>query len=143
MISIKGKRIAALDVGMVRIGVAVCDERHIVVSTRPVVMNDENVWSALNERFRQDRIDLVLVGIPERHDGVETPIIVKIRTFIDQLREHVALPIVEVDEAFSTARARETMTAIGTSKKRRSAKGTKDQMAAAVILQEFLHENRT
>ena len=38
---LEGRRIAALDVGMARIGVAVCDEMHIVVSTRPVILNDE------------------------------------------------------------------------------------------------------
>ena len=135
-----GKRIAALDVGMARIGVAVCDERHIVVSTRPVVNQDADVWTNLNRRFTEDRIDLVLVGIPELHDERETEIIRQIRTFIDELKSRVALPVYEVDEAFSTQKALHMMKAVGTSKKRRSTKGTKDQMAAAIILQDVLNE---
>lgn len=137
-----GKRLAALDVGMARIGVAVCDEMHLVVSTRPVVVNDDSVWTVLKERFAADRIDAVLVGVPRRHDDAETEIITKILDFISELRQRLSLPVYDVDEAFSTQKAQEMMRRIGTSKKRRSTKGTKDQMAAAIILQEVLEEIR-
>jgi len=137
-----GKRLAALDVGMARIGVAVCDEMHLVVSTRPVIQNDENVWQMLKDRFASDRIDAVLVGVPRRHDDAETEIITKILNFINALREHISQPVYDVDEAFSTQKAQDMMRQIGTSKKRRSTKGTKDQMAAAIILQEVLEEIR-
>ncbi|MBI2793204.1 MAG: Holliday junction resolvase RuvX [Ignavibacteria bacterium] len=135
-----GKRIAAIDYGEARIGVAVCDERHIVVSTRPVITNDEKVWEALASRMDTDRIDVVLVGVPRRLDDSSSDIIKHIEQFILELRRRIFLPVFEVDESFSTMKARELMLSVGVKKKRRSAKGTKDAMAAAVILSDVLEE---
>lgn len=137
---IRGKRLAALDYGEARIGVAVCDEMHIVVSTRPVINNDATMWDVLMRRLQDDRIEVVLVGVPRKHDDTSTPIIESIERFITALRERTDRPVVEVDEAFSTQRAREQMLRAGTSKKRRSTKGTKDQIAAAIILQDVIDE---
>lgn len=137
---IRGKRLAALDYGEARIGVAVCDEMHIVVSTRPVINNDATMWDVLMRRLQDDRIEVVLVGVPRKHDDTSTPIIESIERFITTLRVRTDRPVVEVDEAFSTQRAREQMLRAGTSKKRRSTKGTKDQIAAAIILQDVIDE---
>lgn len=136
----RGKRIMALDYGDARIGVAVCDELHIVVSTRPVIPNDANVWDVLARRMADDRIDLVIVGVPRRVDDTTSPIIERCEKFIVDLRERTSIPVMETDEAFSTQRAHEFMRSSGMSKKRRQQKGTKDAVAAAVILNDFLKE---
>jgi len=137
----RNKRIAALDYGNARIGVAVCDEMHIIVSTRPVIVNDAHVIKALQDRFAMERTELVLVGIPALvQEETETDIIREIRAFIARLRESISIPILETDEAFSSKRAREMMFSTGMKKKRRREKGTKDQLAAAIILKDFLSE---
>lgn len=132
----------ALDFGKARIGVAVCDEMHIVVSTRPVITNDETVWEQLQERVSRDQIQIVAVGVPRRVDDQTTEIIADIERFIEELRQRIRLPVIEVDEAFSTQRALEVMRSTGMRKKKRSTKGTKDQLAAAVILQDLIDEHR-
>ncbi len=139
---IEKKRIAALDYGLARIGMAVCDEFHISVNTRPVIPNNEQMWEILLDQLRRDRIDLVLVGVPFKLDGTSSPIIEAIQTFIAELRTRIQIPVVEVDESFSTSRAREIMLGSGMKHKRRSTKGTKDAVAAAVILSDFLEEQR-
>lgn len=141
-VDLQGKRIMALDVGTVRIGVAVCDELHITVSTRPVIANDSRVFETIKERIITDRVQVVAVGVPRKVDDTSSPIIETIERFIQDLRLHVTIPVMEVDEAFSTQRAHAVMRASGVSKKRRQTKGTKDQVAAAVILQELLNEIR-
>lgn len=138
--AIRGKRLLALDYGDARIGVAVCDELHIVVSTRPVINNDATMWDVLLRRLADDRIDVVIVGVPRKLDDTSSPIIERILAFINELKQRTDRPVYDVDEAFSTQRARELMISSGTSKKRRSAKGTKDQVAAAIILQDLLNE---
>lgn len=138
--SLSGKRIMALDVGTVRIGVAVCDELHITVSTRPVIANDASVIQSIQQRIATDRIDLLLIGVPRKVDDVTSPIIETIERFIADVRQHVSIPVVEVDEAFSTQHALSVMRSTAMSRKRRHTKGTKDQVAAAVILREFLDE---
>ena len=141
-LAVSGKRLAALDYGEARIGVAVCDEMHIVVSTRPIIKNDSKMWDVLLERLDDDRIDVVLVGVPRRHDDATTAIIEKIITFIKELQHRTVRPVIEVDEAFSTQRAKEIMLKGNVRKKRRAQKGTKDVFAAAVILQDVLEELR-
>jgi putative Holliday junction resolvase len=137
-----GKRIAALDFGLARIGMAVCDELHISVNTRPVVDNDDRMWEELMARLQADRVDVVLVGVPRRVDETSSPIIEHIERFIAELRQRTARTVIEVDESFSTKRAHELMRVTGVKKKRRATKGTKDAMAAAIILQDFLDEHR-
>ncbi|CAN5480383.1 Holliday junction resolvase RuvX [soil metagenome] len=140
-LTVRGKRLAALDYGNARIGVAVCDEMHIVVSTRPVINNDANVLKVLSDRFAMERTDVVLVGVPKLvQEDAETDIIKEIRVFIERLRETLSIPVLETDEAFSSKRAREMMFSTGMKKKRRREKGTKDQLAAAIILKDFLSE---
>jgi putative transcription antitermination factor YqgF len=105
-----------------------------------VINNDATMWDVLMRRLQDDRIEVVLVGVPRKHDDTSTPIIESIERFITALRVRTDRPVVEVDEAFSTQRAREQMLRAGTSKKRRSTKGTKDQIAAAIILQDVIDE---
>ncbi len=141
--SLRGKRLCALDVGMKRIGVAVCDEMHIVVSTRPVIDNTPMAMDVLRDRLASDRIDVLIIGVPRHHDERITPIIEAIQQFIERVRQSVSLPVFEADEAFSTKEARSIMVASGVKKKKRQTKGVKDQMAAAVILRDVLEEVRS
>lgn len=136
-------RICALDFGEARIGVAVSDEYGITVNTRPVIENNKDVFRKLLERFSADRIGLIIVGVPHRHDGSQSHIVQKIEEFIVELRKHTPLKVIEVDESFSTKRAFHTMKLASVSKKRRITKGTKDAFAAALILQDYLEEKRT
>jgi putative Holliday junction resolvase len=141
--SLRGKRIMALDYGDARIGVAICDELQIVVSTRPVILNDDAVWTTIERRIQDDRINMIVVGVPRRHDDTSSPIIERCVQFIMHLRERTGIEVVEMDEAFSTQRARDIMRSSGMSKKRRQLKGVKDQVAAAVILRDFIEEQGT
>ncbi|MCX6140243.1 MAG: Holliday junction resolvase RuvX [Candidatus Kapabacteria bacterium] len=138
-----GKRLCALDFGLRRIGVAVCDEMHIVVSTRPVIENTPDVLQKLVACFSADRTEVVIVGVPRHHDDRVTPIIETIERFVTELRLHTSLPVYEADEAFSTKEARSIMIATGVKKKKRQTKGVKDQMAAAVILRDVIDEVRS
>jgi len=140
-VDIAGKRIMALDYGRARIGVAVCDPMHIVISTRTIIENRPPVEAAVAERIAYERAEVVLVGVPLLHDGRVTEMIEEIRAFVTRLRAMVSVPVVEVDEAFSTKAARSVMMSVGLSKKRRAEKGKKDVVAAAVMLRDFLEEH--
>lgn len=130
----------ALDYGEKRTGVAVCDEMHIVVSSRPVIATDEHLVERIIKQVELDRVQVLVVGVPEHHDGRMTPIIEKILAFVEVLRQRQPLPVFTFDEAFSTRDARSVMVASGMKRKKRQTKGVKDQVAAAVILQRVLDE---
>ncbi|MDZ4746350.1 MAG: Holliday junction resolvase RuvX [bacterium] len=134
-----GKRIAVLDYGDARIGVAVCDEMHIVVSTRPAIENrQDTVWDELEKRLHDDRVDVVMVGVPWLEDGRITPIIERIGVFVEEFKKRIPISVYEIDESFSTKRAFEVMRSSGMRKQQRHAKGKKDEVAAAVLLRDFL-----
>ena len=137
---IRGRRLMALDYGLSRTGVAVCDDMHIVVSSRPVLTTDEHLVENVLRQAGADRIDVIIVGVPEHHDGRVTPIIEAIYAFISALSAQTELTVVTADEAFSTKDARAIMVSAGMKKKKRQTKGVKDQVAAAVILQRVLDE---
>ena len=139
---LRNERIAAFDYGNKRIGVAVCDEMHITVGTRPFITNDENVWDAILKMIETERVAAIIVGVPRHHDDRETEIIKTIEEFIKELKTKVPIPVLEMDEAFSTQRAQALMRVTGSSKKRRSQKGRKDEVAAAIILQDYLQEHQ-
>ncbi len=137
---IQGKRLMAIDYGQRRAGVAVCDEMHIVVSSRPVIESDEHLVDHVLHQAATDRIEVIIVGVPEHHDGRITPIIEAIYAFIGNLSARANVPVVTADEAFSTRDARAIMVSSGMKKKKRQTKGVKDQVAAAVILQRVIDE---
>lgn len=141
--SLVNKRLCALDFGLRRIGMAVCDEMHIVVSTRPIIENTSDVFQKLTDCFAADRTEAVIVGVPRHHDDRITPIIETIEKFVTELRIHTSLPVYEADEAFSTKEARSIMIATGVKRKKRQTKGVKDQLAAAVILRDVIDEVRS
>lgn len=138
--SLVGKRIMALDYGQRRIGVAVCDEMHILVSTRDVLENTTSTVQELLDRLQRERIEVLVIGVPQHHDDRTTPIIQEIMEFIERVRLACPLPVYAVDEAFSTKEARLRMVHSGMKQKQRRAKGVKDQFAAAIILETLLNE---
>lgn len=141
--SLRGCRLMTLDYGQRRIGVAVCDELHVVVSTRPVVDNTASLFDDLRAIIERERTQVLLVGVPRLHDERTSPIIQEIEQFIVRLRGAVTIPVFEIDEAFSTKEARQIMVRSGMKQKKRQTKGVKDQVAAAVMLASVLEEVRT
>ena len=131
-------RMAALDVGDARIGVAISDElglttRGIGVVERRGGAHDLDAVARLLAPYAPERL---VVGLPLNMDGSEGPQAAKVRRFAERLREHVAVPIDLWDERLTTVEAEETIRATGT--KRRGRRGLVDQVAAAGILRSYL-----
>ncbi|MFC2130982.1 RuvX/YqgF family protein [Bacteroidota bacterium] len=97
-------------------------------------------WDELINIINKENVRAVVVGIPYRHDDKTTELIEEIEGFIDKLKEKSRLDIYTYDEAFSTHRAVDTMLQIGKKKRQRARKGSKDLIAAAIILRDFLEE---
>lgn len=140
--ALRGKRIGALDYGQKRIGFAVADELHIIASPRGFFANGNPVTlkSELQSAFERERLEALIVGMPIQHDDTETPMMQEIRGFIDFLEQTFSLPVYIVDEAYSSREAMSTMIHSGKKKKHRAEKGRTDEVAAALILREFLRE---
>lgn len=138
--ALHGKRIGALDYGQKRIGFAVCDELHIIASPRGFFASTLNLMSELQIAFERERVGAIIIGMPFQHDDTETAMMREIHAFMEELRAHTTLPMFVVDEAYSSREARQTMIRSGKKKSHRAEKGRTDEVAAALILREFLRE---
>lgn len=131
-------RIAALDVGDARIGVAVCDElglttRGIGVVRRRGGIKDLEAVASLVAPYAPE---LLVVGLPFNMDGTEGPQAAKVRRFAARLTEHGGYPIELWDERLTTVEAESVMREAGVRHRRR--KQLVDQVAAASILRSYL-----
>ena len=138
---IKGLRLAGIDFGLARLGVAVCDEYHVTVT--PVCVLDpreESFWTKLITLLTEKAVKALVIGLPIPQNNAQTELMDIIRNFGNELQSKTGLVVYYHDESFSSKRAAETMVSIGKKKKDRRTKGALDRVAAAVILRSFLEE---
>ncbi len=134
------ERIVCLDIGDVRIGVAVSDPAGIIASPVEVIRRvgwgpDVRKIKAICDRYETDRI---LSGLPLNMDGSEGFQAQKVREFCRQL-ENAGLRVVFQDERLSTVTAEDVLLEGGLSRGGR--KQVVDKVAASVILQQWLETN--
>ena len=131
------KRILALDIGDVRIGIAVSDPTRTIATPVEVLRRvgwgpDTRRIKALCERYETDE---VLSGLPLNMDGSEGFQARKVRDFCAQL-EKAGLTVLFQDERLTTVVAEDALLEDNMSREDR--KSTVDKVAAAVILQQWL-----
>ncbi|RZJ36252.1 MAG: Holliday junction resolvase RuvX [Flavobacterium sp.] len=131
-------RILAIDYGIKRTGLAVTDPLQIIASGLTTVAS-ENIFDFLKEYFSREEVSKVLVGEPRQMDyspSESAPIIEK---FVEKFRETFPqMKVVRVDERFTSKLAFDAMLKSGISKKKRADKGLVDEIAATIMLQDYL-----
>lgn len=134
------ERLLALDIGGRRIGVAVSDELGMIAS--PVATIDARGDIAADLRTLIDRFDArrIIVGLPIGMSGKEGPQATEVRAVADKLGDQLSIEIVYSDERLSSAVANQALIGQGTRREKR--KQHIDAMAAAVILQGYLDNQR-
>lgn len=135
------ERIVCLDIGDVRIGVAVSDPTGSIAAPVEVIRRvgwgpDVKKIREICDRFETNRI---LSGLPLNMDGSEGFQAAKVRDFCRQL-EAAGLNVVFQDERLSTVSAEEALLEGGMSRQNR--KQIVDKVAASVILQQWLDSVR-
>jgi putative holliday junction resolvase len=136
-------RFMGLDVGEVRIGVALSDETGLVA--RGLTSLQRVSWKrdleALKEVVEENQVGQIVVGHPLNLDGSQGPQADKIADFVGRLREVTAIEISLWDERLSSSSAERVLVEGGV--KRRKRKQIIDKLAAVIILQNFLdHRGR-
>ena len=136
------ERIVCLDIGDVRIGVAVSDPTGTIATPVEVIRRvgwgpDVRTISGICERYETNRI---LSGLPLNMDGSEGFQAQKVRAFREQL-EHSGFHVMFQDERLSTVSAEDAL--IEGNVSRIGRRQVVDKVAASVILQQWLdlHQN--
>jgi putative holliday junction resolvase len=134
-------RILCIDYGGKRTGIAVTDPLKIIATALTTIETKELI-PFLKKYFSQEQVELVLIGMPKNWDDSDTHATPLVQQAIGKLKkEFPAIPIKEVDERYTSKLASQAMIAMGMKKKQRQVKGNVDQIAAAIMLQEYLNAN--
>ena len=131
-------RILAIDYGIKRTGIAVTDELQIIASGLTTIPS-ETAIAFLIDYFSKENVSKVIIGEPKQMNGdpsESTPIIEKFVTAFKTAFPE--MQIVRVDERFTSKMAFKTMIDSGLKKKQRQNKGLVDEIAATILLQDYL-----
>lgn len=141
----------ALDVGQVRIGLAIGEENSSFVFGRGYITRHTTKTkladdiALIKEKVLDYCADTLVLGLPLRQDGEDSQQTKNVRDFAKALQdafsidsEVKAVEIVFQDERYSSKVAEQHLRSSGLSKKNRREKGLVDEAAAKLILESYL-----
>lgn len=128
----------ALDVGSVRVGVAISDPSATIARPLCVLPRGELDGPAhrLSALIEEHGVDEVVVGLPRTMRGEDGPMALAMRVIAAHLHEVLPARVSVFDERLTTVAARRTVAGHG--RKRYGDRGAMDEIAAAIILQNYL-----
>jgi putative Holliday junction resolvase len=131
-------RLLAIDYGIKRTGIAVTDELQIIASGLTTVDSKE-LLVFLKNYFAKEQVAKVLVGEPKQMNGQPSESAPLVDAFVLAFQQQFPeIPVERVDERFTSKRAFQTMIDSGLKKKQRQNKGLIDEIAATILLQDYL-----
>ena len=132
-------RILAIDFGKKRTGIAVTDELQIIASGLTTV-NTDDLIPFLKEYISKNQVELFLVGKPKQMNNTDSESEALILPFLKKLENQIPkIPLLRIDERFTSKIAFQTMIDGGLNKKQRINKALVDEISATIILQSYLY----
>lgn len=131
-------RILAIDYGMKRTGIAVTDELQIIASGLTTIPS-ETAIAFLKDYFAKEKVCKVLIGEPKQMNGQPSESTEIIEKFVSKFKkEFPEMSLERSDERFTSKMAFQTMIDSGLNKKQRQNKALIDEIAATIMLQDYL-----
>ena len=133
----------SVDYGDSRTGLAVCDPGEVLATPLKPQIEEKamaKVAARICEAAREQRAELIVVGLPRNMDGTEGESAQNAREIGALLEESTGLPVEFVDERGTTITAHGYLNDTNTRGKKR--KAVVDAVAATVILENFLEKRR-
>ena len=131
-------RILAIDYGMKRTGLAVTDPLKIIANGLTTVESPRLI-NFLKDYFKKEQVEMMIVGEPKNWDDSDTHATPLVKKIVEKLKkEFPNVPITMVDERFTSKMASRAMIDMGMKKMQRRNKALIDEIAATIMLQEYL-----
>jgi putative Holliday junction resolvase len=131
-------RIIAIDYGGKRTGLAVTDPLKII-ATGLTTVNSIEMIPFLKQYFLKEEVELIIIGEPKNWDESNTHATSLVASAIRKLqKEFPDIPLKTVDERYTSKLAKQAMIDMGMKRKARQNKRTVDEIAATIMLQEYL-----
>ncbi|MCM1490386.1 MAG: Holliday junction resolvase RuvX [Muribaculum sp.] len=131
-------RLLSIDYGRKRCGIAVTDTLKICANGLTTVRTCD-LMSWLKEYCNKEAVEKIIVGLPKKMDGTDSESARYIEPFIKQLQKEIPGQTVErYDERFTSTLAHKAMIEGGMKKMARRNKDLVDEIAATIILNDYL-----
>jgi len=131
-------RIAAIDYGLKRIGIALSDAGKKIAFPLDTVEGGKGSIEHIKKAFgdKLASIEEILVGFPLLLSGKEGEMAVAVRKFAAELEQSLGLPVRLIDERFSSKIADQSLSELQLNRKERSR--MVDTTSAVMLLQAYL-----
>lgn len=131
-------RLIGIDVGKKRCGLAQTDLLKTISSPVGTFSPDEIIIK-ISQIVEKSPVEAFVVGWPLTPNGEEGSATQMVQEFINRLHKiHRDIPVIKIDERYTSVQAKDVMFEIGIPKKKRRQKERVDRIAAALILQNYL-----
>ena len=133
-------RYLAIDYGLRRTGLAICDAAETIASPVATFEGQKRLIERIAELIDAENVEAVVLGLPLNMDGsesVQTKLVLK---FAEQLRGHLKIPVHLQDERLSSFGAEQKLASANFTKGKM--KRRLDAVAAAEILEAFLEQRK-
>jgi putative Holliday junction resolvase len=132
-------RIICIDYGGKRTGIAVTDPLQII-ATGLTTIETKDFIKFLKEYFSKEEVEKIIIGMPLNMDDTPTHATPLVQQAIRQLHKHFPqIPVETVDERYTSKMAKDAMFEMGLKKKQRRDKKLVDEIAATIMLQEYMN----
>jgi putative Holliday junction resolvase len=133
-------RIISIDYGAKRTGLAVTDPLQII-ATGLTTVESKLLIPFLKDYFAKEEVELIIIGEPKNWDDTDTHATPLVEKIIKQLEKNFPkIPIKKVDERYTSKMAKDAMLEMGLKKMQRRNKKLVDEIAATILLQEYLRQ---
>lgn len=141
----KRSRIAALDYGMARIGLAMSDETKTIAAPVKVITTEKQIertaTKIVNELTAHQKdfgyvLEEIIIGLPLMLSGKSGLLADEVKCFVELLKKRTEIPIITWDERLTTVQAERAMRE--TSMSRRARSKIVDTVSAVILLQSYL-----
>ena len=135
--------IMSVDLGKARTGIAVCDKSEFLASPYTVIFekSPNKLPEKVAQAAKECKAELIVVGLPKNMDGSEGESAQNARAFAQKISELTGLDTVMQDERGTTITAHNYLNSTNTRGKKR--KNVVDEVAATIILQDYLDKRKS
>jgi len=135
-------KILALDIGSVRVGVAVSDGLRMLAHPLTTIQwqSEEQFIKQLGELVIENKSELLVIGVPYTMKGTDSEQTKKVLNLIDKIKQSLKIKIETIDERLTTKMAMNMLKDVN--KKASRNRHIIDQLAAVNILQTYLDKTR-
>ena len=134
-------RIIAIDYGLKRTGLAITDPLQII-ATGLTTIESKQLIPFLKDYFSKEQVELIIIGEPKNWDDRDTHATPLVEKCIQDLQKNFpSIPIQRVDERYTSKMAKNAMLEMGLKKAKRRNKALVDEIAATIMLQEYMRNS--